>query len=283
MARTTVPAADVIIDKAYPVLDHGFVRLVDYMGGDARIVQAARVSYGEGTKSVSEDAALIDHLIRNQHTSPLEQVVLTFHCKMPIFVARQWIRTRTARVNELSGRYSVMPTEFYVPEVSDINLQSQGNKQGRAEGVLPQAESIQFQIEAAAQQSFSDYVELLDQGLSREVARINLPLSTYTEWYWQIDLNNLFRFLRLRMDAHAQKEIRVYAEVIYEIAKAVAPMAMSSFDAHIRGSVAFSAKEWAYLKEVVSGSALGTSDAFAALTFKEQQRLTAKISTGYQT
>jgi thymidylate synthase (FAD) len=284
MARTTVPAADAIIDKAYPVLDHGFVRLVDYMGGDDRIVQAARVSYGEGTKSVNEDRGLIDHLIRNQHTSPLEQVVLTFHCKMPIFVARQWVRHRTARLNEMSGRYSIMPAEHYVPAVADINAQSTGNKQGRVEGEqLLQAEAIKELLRSSGAHSFSTYDELMDAGLSREVARINLPLSTYTEWYWQIDLNNLFHFMRLRMDAHAQKEIRVYAEAIYEIAKAVAPMAVASFDDHIRGSISFSAREWAYIKEVITGNGEAATRAFTQLSVKEQERLIEKTSTGRQT
>jgi thymidylate synthase (FAD) len=283
MVRSSVPAADDMLNREFKVLDHGFVRLVDYMGGDARIVQSARVSYGEGTKSVSEDKGLIDHLIRNQHTSPLEQVVLTFHCKMPIFVARQWVRHRTARLNEMSGRYSIMPAEFYIPEEAVISPQDKKDKQGRENVVMGGAKQIQALLETQGRQSFNVYDGLLDTGLSRELARINLPLSTYTEWYWQIDLNNLFHFLRLRMDAHAQYEIRVYAEAIYEIAKAVAPMALESFDNHIRGAVTFSAREWAYVKAKLDRDDDAAEAALIALSDKEAERLDIKIRTGRQT
>ncbi len=207
MARCVVPAAEEILDKSFPVLDKGFVRLVDYMGGDARIVQAARVSYGEGTKTVRQDAGLIDYLLRNDHTSPFEQVVFTFHAKMPVFVARQWVRHRTARMNEISGRYSVMPDEFYVPDTADVAEQSSDNKQGRASEPMAaaKADKVRDLIDSVHKTAFAGYQELLNEGTAREIARVVLPLSLYTEWYWQIDLHNLFRFLKLRLDVHAQK------------------------------------------------------------------------------
>lgn len=234
MARIVVPEAEKILDNEFPVLDRGFIRLVDYLGGDARIVAAARVSYGAGTKSISEDKALIHYLMRNLHTSPFEQVVLTFHAKMPIFVARQWVRHRTARLNEVSGRYSVMPDEFYLPAADQIRRQSQRNKQGRSTEDVPK--KIQqrvldiFKRDQAS--AYASYEGLLHDDIARELARINLPLSVYTQWYWQIDLHNLFHFLRLRLDSHAQYEIRQYAEVMAQMAKAVAPLAFEAFEEH---------------------------------------------------
>ena len=259
MAHTIVPEAEEILDQEFPVLDKGFVRLVDYLGGDQRIVQAARVSYGAGTKSYRKDAALIDYLLRNEHTSPFEQVVLTFHTKMPVFVARQWVRHRTARLNEISGRYSVMKDEFYVPAGSDIALQSTDNKQGRSEETLPedQQEAIRERFREGQADAYSSYSRLLDDGIARELARINLPLSLYTEWYWQIDLHNLFRFLKLRMDAHAQREIRAYATTMFEIAQRVCPAACASFESHVLGSVRFSAQEYQALSAMLTA---GESD-----------------------
>jgi thymidylate synthase (FAD) len=230
-------------------LDKGFVRLVDYLGGDERVVQSARVSYGAGTKTFREDAALIDYLLRNRHTSPFEQVVLTFHIKLPIFVARQWIRHRTARLNEISGRYSVMNDDFYIPAPEDVALQSADNKQGRSASVDPEeAEKIRAGLEAAQKKAYGDYRELTDRGIARELARINLPLSVYTEWYWQIDLHNLFHFLELRLDPHAQKEIRLYAEVLFDIAKKTAPRCCASFEEHALNGVRFSGAEFAELR-----------------------------------
>jgi thymidylate synthase (FAD) len=301
MAHCVVPSAEEILDREFPVLDKGFVRLVDYLGGDARIVQAARVSYGAGTKTYREDAALIDHLLRNEHTSPFEQVVLTFHAKMPIFVARQWIRHRTARVNEISGRYSVMKDEFYMPEASALSLQSEDNKQGRASDPIPavEAEQIRERFKAGQEASYRDYVALVETGLAREIARINLPLSLYTEWYWQIDLHNLFRFLSLRLDPHAQLEIRAYAEVILGIARRVAPAACASFERRILGGVRFSRAEFAELRrrlglggtedgdDKVSGStdrggASGEDNDAGALKGKELERFEEKLRTGRQ-
>lgn len=255
MPRATTEAAEALLDQEIPVLDKGFVRLVDYMGSDARIVQAARVSYGTGTKSFRQDRALIHYLIRNWHTSPIEQVVLTFHTKMPIFVARQWVRHRTARLNEISGRYSVMKDEFYVPSPEHIRPQSTDNKQGRSEDRFDEATEQEiirvFQEEQA--QVYGNYQKLLDLNLARELARNNLPLSLYTEWYWQIDLHNLFHFLRLRMDPHAQYEIRAYAEAMAQCAQAVAPLAYEAFEEHILGAVSFSKAECEALATMLAG------------------------------
>jgi thymidylate synthase (FAD) len=234
MARITVPAAEELLDKELQVLDRGFVRLVDYLGGDARIVQAARVSYGAGTKTVREDRNLIEYLLRNRHTSPFEQVILTFHLKMPIFVARQWIRHRTARLNEISGRYSVMQDEFYAPAPEEVRLQSRINRQGGSDEEVPAElrEQVVTALREEQELAYGRYGELLDSGLARELARINLPVSLYTEMYWQIDLNNLFHFLRLRMDWHAQYEIRAYGDAMAGIVKAVAPLAYAAFEEH---------------------------------------------------
>ena len=255
MAHIIVPEAEAILDKEFPVLDKGFVRLVDYLGGDARIVQAARVSYGPGTKTVREDRALIDYLMRHRHTSPFEQVVLTFHAKMPIFVARQWVRHRTARLNEISARYSVMEHEFYLPEPTRIRFQSERNRQGSAkEEVPPELQRRVIQILARDQeQTYAGYEEMLDQGVARELARINLPVSLYTQWYWQIDLNNLFRFLALRLDPHAQYEIRAYAEVMAKIAETVAPLAWKAFRRHVLKGVCLSQKELKAVRAMLSG------------------------------
>jgi thymidylate synthase (FAD) len=250
MAHCTVPEAEAILDREFPVLDKGFVRLVDYMGGDERVVQSARVSYGEGTKTYREDAGLIDYLLRNRHTSPFEQVVLTFHIKLPIFVARQWIRHRTARLNEISGRYSVLKDDFYVPAPEDLALQSSDNKQGRSETALDETEAARFReaFERGQKEAYGEYTALIEDGLARELARINLPLSIYTEWYWQIDLHNLFHFLELRLDPHAQKEIRLYGEVLFDITKKVAPRCCASFEEHMLRAVRFSGAEFVELQ-----------------------------------
>jgi len=255
MAHETVAAAEEIMDQEFPVLDKGFVRLVDYMGGDGRVVQAARVSYGSGTKTYREDRGLINYLMRNEHSSPFEQVVLTFHVKMPLFVARQWIRHRTARVNEISGRYSVMEDEFYIPAGGDIATQSSDNKQGRSDVTLDPQEQAKLQAEFVGQQkrAYQDYQAHLGAGVARELARINLPLSLYTQWYWQIDLRNLFHFLKLRMDPHAQLEIRRYAEVIYEITKKVAPLSCEAFQEHVLEAVTFAASERQALRALLDG------------------------------
>jgi thymidylate synthase, flavin-dependent len=277
MAHCIVPEAEAILDKEYSVLDKGFVRLVDYYGGDQRIVQSARVSYGEGTKTVSQDGALIDYLLRHQHTSPFEQVVMTFHLKMPIFVARQWVRHRTGRMNEVSGRYSIMKDEFYVPAAENIAPQSTDNKQGRAEEPFSpdKAEAIRRQFSEGQEAAYKNYSELVDGGLAREIARINLPLSLYTEFYWEMDLHNLFHFLKLRLDSHAQLEIREYAKVILEMCKAVAPLATGSFINNMNRGVSFSGEEMEALRNVLSGGQ-------NPLEGKKLERFEEKIRSGIQ-
>jgi len=277
MAHCVVPAAEEILDKEYPVLDKGFVRLVDYFGGDQRIVQSARVSYGEGTKSVSQDGALIDYLLRHQHTSPFEQVVMTFHLKMPIFVARQWVRHRMGRMNEVSGRYSIMKDEFYVPEADKVAPQSKDNKQGRSSEAFDKetADKIITQLEEGQKEAYENYSELIDSGLAREIARINLPLSLYTEFYWEMDLHNLFHFLKLRLDSHAQYEIRAYAEVILEMCRKVAPMATESFINHMNHGVNFSGEEMEALRALLDGKE-------CPLEGKKKDRFEEKIRTGVQ-
>ena len=277
MAHCIVPTAEEILDKEYKVLDKGFVRLVDYLGGDARIVQAARVSYGDGTKSVREDAGLIDYLLRHQHTSPFEQVVLTFHIKMPIFVARQWVRHRTARLNEISGRYSIMRDECYLPASEDIAFQSTDNRQGRMSEPAPLEVRTQIRDALRAQQetAYREYSALIDTKLARELARINLPLSAYTEMYWQIDLHNLFHILKLRCDSHAQKEIRDYAFVLLEICRSVAPLATKSFEKHSLTGVHLSGAELEAVRNLLQGKESG-------LKGKEQERFEEKIRSGEQ-
>ena len=250
-----VESAEKILDQEFPVLDHGFVRLVDYLGSDQRIVQSARVSYGEGTKTYRQDKGLINYLLRNDHTSPFEQVVFTFHVKMPIFVARQWVRHRTARMNEISGRYSVMSDECYIPAPECIALQSEDNKQGRMNEPVDAetAEKVRALYAEDQKKAFETYHELLDMGIAREIARIDLPLGLYTEFYWQIDLHNLFHFLALRLDGHAQYEIREYAKVMLEIVRAVCPIATEAFENHKIGGVALSRDEKAAVKAMLNG------------------------------
>ena len=251
MAHVVNQQAEEILDKEFPCLNAGFVRLIDYMGGDDSIVQAARVSYGKGTKTVHEDRGLIRYLMRHMHTTPFEMVELKFHCKLPIFVARQWIRHRTANVNEYSGRYSVMKDEFYVPDDAAIHYQSRRNKQGRREDEVP-AELRQKVLDilvTSQRQTYNEYAQMLESDIARELARINLPLSLYTEWYWKIDLHNLFHFLRLRMDPHAQYEIRAYAVSMGEIAKKIVPVAWEAFEDYMLKSETFSRLELEIIAE----------------------------------
>lgn len=255
-----------LVGKEFPCLDKGFVRLIDVMGDDAAIVQAARVSYGSGTKKVHEDRGLIRYLMRHLHTTPFEMVEFKFHVKLPIFVARQWIRHRTANVNEYSGRYSEMKDEFYLPAPDQVRAQSDSNKQGRADEAFDPAtaERIRATMQHTQQSLYDEYQELLGTNLAREIARINLPVSNYTEWYWKIDLHNLFHFLRLRADAHAQYEIRAYAEVMCQIVKDWVPLAYGAFEDYRLGAVTLSAKAIDVLKrrmhgEVVTAETSGMS------------------------
>lgn len=272
MAHCVVPGAEEILDREFRVHEKGFVRLVDYLGGDERIVQAARVSYGEGTKSFRQDKGLINYLLRNEHTSPFEQVILSFHVKMPIFVARQWVRHRTAHLNEISGRYSILKDEFYLPATSDIAPQSDENKQGRdTQAVDPEMATVVSQLfEQGQKTAYDAYTTLLELNIARELARINLPVSTYTEMYWQMDLHNLFHFLKLRMDPHAQKEIRDYAEVIFDITQRVCPIACEAFEEYVAGGVTFSKKEIAALQDKIAGREV-------TLTGKALERFNAKL------
>ncbi|MDR0927737.1 MAG: FAD-dependent thymidylate synthase [Ignavibacteria bacterium] len=244
--------------KEIQCLNYGFVRLVDVMGNDTAIVQAARTSFGQGAKSKSEDRTLIRYLMRNRHTSPFEMVEFKFHCKMPIFVARQWIRHRTANVNEFSGRYSEMPDEFYVPGSDLVRMQSMDNKQGRCEDVLPKelTDGVVAQMADSQRTDFNEYRELIDKGIARELARINLPLSIYTQWYWKIDLHNLFHFLKLRLDKHSQYEIRVYAEAIAEIVKECCPVAYEAFADYQLDTISLSKVEQKALAMLLKGNAL---------------------------
>ncbi len=229
--RPTSPAAEEILGGYFPVLDHGFVALVDYMGSDESIERAARVSYGYGTRRTSATRGLIRYLRRHHHTTPSEMVELKFHCAMPMFVARQWIRHRTANVNEYSGRYSLMPLLFYTPEQTHFALQSSTNNQGREPSAAAPALYRQAveRWERLRQQAADDYAWLVGSDVARELARIDLPLSTYTQWYWKIDLHNLLHFLTLRVDPHAQYEIRAFAEIMAGMVKRVAPLSYEAW------------------------------------------------------
>ena len=238
--------------KTINCLDKGFVRLVDWMGSDQRIVQSARVSYGEGTKTVREDKGLIDYLMRHAHTSPFEQVNFTFHVKMPIFVARQIVRHRTAKINEISGRYSILKDEFYEPDVSRMVKQSKDNKQGSSEEVLEDAESFLQSFKDEQFEMYDNYTEYIQGGMAKEMARINLPLAIYTEWYITFDLHNLFHFLKLRMDNHAQYEVRVYADAKYNLIKDIVPFACEAFEKHVINGRKFSGDEMELIKSFLS-------------------------------
>jgi len=259
--RPTIPAAEEILGGYFPVLDHGFVALVDYMGSDEAVEQAARVSYGAGTRKVSQTRGLIRYLRRHRHTTPSEMVELKLHCAMPMFVARQWIRHRTASVNELSARYSLMPLLFYKPGPEHFQLQSRSNKQGRDVGA-PEAvyrEAIE-RWDALRADAGETYGWLLEEDVAREIARIDLPLSTYTQWYWKVDLHNLLHFLSLRVDPRAQFEIRAFASVIAGMVKRVAPLSYEAWVDYDLESRPLTRAERAVLSKVV----LGTEDGLSA-------------------
>lgn len=238
-----------------PCLNEGFVRLIEVMGDDAAIVQAARVSYGVGTKSVRADRALIFYLMQHRHTTPFEMVEFKFHCRMPIFVARQWIRHRTANVNEMSGRYSVMEDRFWIPSLEDFRVQSSTNRQGDQDAPPiseAKAKELQKIFRDEQQTLYKNYERYLSEGTAREVARANLPLSIYTEWYWKIDLHNLLHFLHLRLDAHAQKEIRVYAEAMAGFVQKKCPIAWEAFTEHFLNAATFSQTEAALISKMIA-------------------------------
>jgi len=271
--RATVPALESLLFTPMPVLDHGFVRVIDYMGDDAAVVQAARVSYGRGTRRVSEDAGLIRYLMRHRHSTPFEMCEIKYHIKLPILVARQWIRHRTANVNEYSARYSILDREFYIPAPEHLAAQSAANRQGRG-AVLEGAEAAEVLalLQADAARCHEHYLAMLNegtadipadptrQGLARELARMNLTLNTYTQWYWKTDLHNLLHFLSLRADLHAQYEIRAYAEAMLETLEAWVPLTAAAFREYRLGAVTLSATMLAALRRMLAGEAVTQAD-----------------------
>ncbi len=264
--RATVPALEEMLYRPVPVLDQGFIRVIDYMGDDAAVVQAARVSYGRGTRKVSEDRGLLRYLMRHRHTTPFEMCEIKFHVKLPVFVARQWIRHRTASVNEYSARYSILNREFYIPVPDQLSAQSKDNRQGRG-GVLRgnEAARVLSILREDAARNYADYQEMLNeddegnvldpkrQGLARELARMNLTLNIYTEWYWKCDLHNLLHFLSLRADPHAQHEIRVYADAMMEALRAWVPLTAEAFEDYRLGSTHLSKAGLDVVKRLLAG------------------------------
>ncbi|ARO14975.1 thymidylate synthase (FAD) [Ketogulonicigenium robustum] len=256
--RAVSPGMEAHLFNALPVLDHGFVRVVDYMGDDNAIVQAARVSYGKGTKSVSNDEGLIRYLMRHWHSTPFEMCEVKLHVKLPVFVARQWIRHRTANVNEYSGRYSILDREFYIPSPEHLAAQSVVNNQGRGAPLSgEEAARVLEWLKQDAGRAYDHYEAMISQegqqGLARELARMNLPANIYTQWYWKVDLHNLLHFLRLRADAHAQYEIRVYADAICQIVKDWVPLAYKAFEDYRLGAVSLSAQQVDVIKRRLAG------------------------------
>jgi thymidylate synthase (FAD) len=265
--RATVQAMEDLLYKPLPVLDHGFVRVIDYMGDDSAIVQAARVSYGKGTKQLSQDKGLINYLMRHRHTTPFEMCDIKFHIKLPIFVARQWIRHRTASVNEYSARYSILGNEFYIPEKCNLAAQSKTNKQGRSSEEIPElvADRVLSILKDDATKVYQHYTEMMNEdesgnvidenniGITRELARINLTLNYYTEWYWKINLHNLLHFLALRADPHAQYEIRVYADIMLDIVRAWVPFVYEAFEEYRLKGVNLSGKALEVIKKLING------------------------------
>ncbi len=252
--RVTVKEIDEILYEEHKVLDHGFIRVMDYMGSDSAIVQAARVSYGKGTKQISQDEALIKYLMRHHHTTPFEMCEIKFHVKLPIFVARQWIRHRTANVNEYSARYSILDNKFYTPKPEQVAKQSDNNKQGSGEAFDPDtSREIIDSLTNDSNLVYSHYEKFIEQGLAREIARTNLTLNYYTQFYWKIDLHNLLHFLKLRADKHAQYEIRVYAEVMLDIIKKWVPLAYNAFVEYCLESACISRTGLEIIRKLIKG------------------------------
>ncbi|UFN50546.1 FAD-dependent thymidylate synthase [Roseomonas sp. OT10] len=286
--RPTVPALEEMLFEPIPVLDHGFVRVIDYMGDDAAVVQAARVSYGRGTRAANEDRGLIRYLMRHRHSTPFEMGEIKFHVKLPIFVARQWIRHRTANVNEYSARYSVMDREFYIPAPEHLAAQSADNRQGRG-AVLEgeEAARVLALLREDSTRNYDHYVEMLNEdatgqaldagraGLARELARMNLTLNAYTQWYWKTDLHNLMGFLSLRADSHAQHEIRVYAEAMLRVLDAWVPLTAEAFRDYRLGAVTLSARMLGVVRGMLAGEPV--SAAAAGLSKREWRELMAVL------
>ena len=286
--RATASALEEVLYEPVPVLDHGFIRVVDYMGDDAAIVQAARVSYGRGTRRMSEDQGLINYLMRHRHTTPFEMCEIKYHVKLPIFVARQWIRHRTANVNEYSARYSILDNEFYIPEPQHLGAQSRSNRQGRSDVLEGDEASHVFDLlKGDADQLYQHYAEMLNEddagepldpdrtGLARELARMNLSLNFYTQWYWKIDLLNLLHFLSLRADAHAQYEIRVYAEAMLETVQRWVPMTHEAFMDYRMGGASLSAKGLEVVKRLIAGDDVGQEN--SGLSKREWRELMVSL------
>ena len=265
--RATVQALEAILYEPIKVLDHGFIRVIDYMGDDSAIVQSARVSYGKGTKMLNQDKGLINYLMRHYHTTPFEMCEIKLHVKLPIFIARQWIRHRTANVNEYSARYSILDKEFYLPDPKNIEIQSQSNKQGR-DGILDsnQSKRVLDILREDSLRCYDNYMDLLNldeetgeikdankEGIARELARMNLTLNYYTQWYWKIDLNNLLHFLRLRADSHAQYEIREYSNKILDIVSKWVPYTYDAFINYRKESVNLSKTGVEIIKKMIQG------------------------------
>ena len=263
--RVTVQELEDVLYEAFPVLDHGFVRVVDYMGDDTSIVQSARVSYGKGTKQVSTDEGLIRYLMRHWHSTPFEMCEIKYHVKLPIFIARQWIRHRTANVNEYSARYSILDKEFYLPKAENLAAQSKSNRQGRGEILEGEkAKKVLNLLKNDAERTYQNYETMLNEkydgstidknsvGLARELARMNLTLNTYTQWYWKTDLLNLMNFLRLRADKHAQYEIRAYADIMLSILKKWVPITYGAFIDYRVGGVELSSKGKIVIKKIIN-------------------------------
>ena len=264
--RVTSPELEKILYEALPVLDHGFVRVVDYMGDDTSIVQSARVSYGKGTKKVSTDEGLIKYLMRHWHSTPFEMCEIKYHVKLPIFIARQWIRHRTANVNEYSARYSILDKEFYIPAKEQLSAQSISNRQGRGDLITgEQADEVLKILKDDATRTYDNYEKMLNErfdgttidegkaGLARELARMNLTLNSYTQWYWKTDLLNLMNFLRLRADSHAQYEIRVYADIMLDTVKKWVPITYDAFMDYRVGGTEVSAKGKIIIQQFIKG------------------------------
>ncbi len=271
--RVTAPELEKILYEAIPVLDHGFIRVVDYMGDDTSIVQAARVSYGKGTKKISTDSGLIKYLMRHWHSTPFEMCEIKYHVKLPIFIARQWIRHRTANVNEYSARYSILDKEFYLPAKENLAAQSQSNRQGRGDLIGgEQAIKVLEILKSDAEKTYSNYETMLNErydgtvinennlGLARELARMNLTLNTYTQWYWKIDLLNLMNFLRLRADEHAQYEIRAYADAMLETVKKWVPITYEAFMDYRVGGTEVSSKGKIIIQKLIKGEKVSIED-----------------------
>lgn len=287
--RATSPALEKILYDTIPVLDHGFIRVIDYMGDDAAIVQAARVSYGRGTKQVSQDKGLINYLMRHWHSTPFEMCEIKFHVKLPMFVARQWIRHRTANVNEYSARYSILDKEFYIPTVEQLAPQSKQNHQGRSDQPLSPAEAARVLeiLKSDALQCYDHYEELMNcdasgqtldenkSGIARELARMNLTMNYYTQWYWKIDLHNLMHFLMLRADSHAQYEIRAYADAMIKVVEQWVPFAYEAFVEHRLHGTRLSRSGLGVVKRLIAGEKVTQES--SGLTKREWEELMATL------